>query len=285
MPASLVRLPATTPTEQIHAALARDGALIIEDLLDAATLARINAGIEPLLAGTDPEMTHLNPTITAFFGPHVRHLSGLAGKSRSFATDVMCHPLYLALCDGVLLPNCAEYVLNLGHLMDRGPGADRQWLHRDEDIWVHVPRPHPELMLASVIALVDFSAANGATVIAPGSHHWPRDRQADESELAVAEMQAGSAVIYLGSTLHAGGGNTTASDWRRGIHLSYALGWLRTEENNVLAVPPAVARSLPERAQRLLGYGVHDAIAQAGGYLGMVDLQDPNGLLNAGRLG
>ncbi len=197
----------------------------------------------------------------------------------------MCHPLYLALCDDVLLPNCAEYVLNLGHLMDRGPGADRQWLHRDEDIWVHVPRPHPELMLASVIALVDFSAANGATVIAPGSHRWPRDRQAEEPELAVAEMRAGSAVIYLGSTLHAGGGNTTASDWRTGIHLSYALGWLRTEENNVLAVPPAVARSLPERAQRLLGYGVHDAIAQMGGYLGMVDLQDPNRLLNAGRLG
>lgn len=279
----LTRLSATAPPEALHAALARDGALIVEDLLDTDTRDRIDSEIAPLLAAADPGMTHLNPAITAFFGPGVRHLSGLAGKSPTFAEAVMCHPLYLGLCDRVLRPNCAEYVLNLGHLMDRGPGAERQWLHRDEDIWVHVPRPRPELMLASVLALVDFTAANGATVIAPGSHRWPRERQPEPTDLTVAEMRAGSAVIYLGSTVHAGGANTTASAWRRGIHLSYALGWLRTEENNVLAVPPERARGLSERAQRLLGYGVHDAIADQGGYLGMVDMQDPNGLLNAGR--
>lgn len=281
----LTRLPATAPPEALHAALTRDGALIVEDVLDGETLRQLDAELAPRLADCDPAMPHLNPTITTFFGPCVRHLSGLAGKSRTFAESVMCHPLYLGLCDRVLRPHCADYVLNLGHLMDRGPGAERQWLHRDEDVWVHMPRPHPELMLASVLALVDFHEGNGATVIAPGSHRWPRERQPEPAELTVAEMRAGSAVIYLGSTVHAGGANTTASMWRRGIHLSYALGWLRTEENNVLAVPPERARGLSERAQRLLGYGVHDAIADRGGYLGMVDLQDPNGLLNAGRWG
>ncbi|MGT2433648.1 hypothetical protein ACU4HD_41660 [Cupriavidus basilensis] len=66
--------------------------------------------------------------------------------------------------------------------------------------------------------------------------------------------------------------------------MSYALGWLRTEENNVLAVPPVKARELSTRAQRLLGYGVHDAIKQRGGYLGMVDMRDTLELLNEGRL-
>jgi ectoine hydroxylase-related dioxygenase (phytanoyl-CoA dioxygenase family) len=276
---------ATASPEQIHAALMRDGALIIEGFLDHATLAAIDAETQPLLSAANPAMQHINPAITAFFGPHVRHLSGLAAKSASFAERVMCHPLLLALCDRVLLPSCADYVLNLGHLMDRGPGAERQWLHRDEDIWVHVPRPRPELMLATVVALEDFAEENGATVIAPGSHLWARERVAEERELAIAAMSAGSAVVYLGSTVHAGGANTSSERWRRGLHLSYALGWLRTEENNVLAVPPAKARMLSPRARRLLGYGVHDAINDGGGYLGMVDMQDPGNLLEQGALG
>ena len=281
---SIARHTANAPVELLLEALEHDGALIVEGLLDTESRARLNREIEPLLSGADPAMGHLNASVAAFFGTQVRHLSGLAGKSRGFAERVMCHPLYLALCDHVLLPNCAEYQLNLAHLMERGPGAMAQALHRDEDVWIHFPRPRPELMLASVVALVDFTRDNGATVVVPGSHRWPREREATEEELAIAEMPAGSAVIYLGSTLHAGGANKTPDAWRRGFHMSYALGWLRTEENNVLAVPPATARNLSRRAQRLLGYAVHDAIKDSGGYLGMVGLRDTNELLNEGRL-
>ena len=69
----------------------------------------------------------------------------------------MCHPLLLSLCDRILLPSCARYQLNLGHLLQRGPGAEEQWLHRDEAVWSDLPRPHPEVQLASVIAFVDFT--------------------------------------------------------------------------------------------------------------------------------
>lgn len=96
-------------------------------------------------------------------------------------------------------------------------------------------------------------------------------------------MKAGSAVTYLGSTLHAGGTNTS-DHWRRGIHMSYCLGWIRTEENNVLPVPPAAARELSRRARELLDYGVHDAIDNLGGYLGMVDMHNPRDMLGDGRL-
>ena len=44
--------------------------------------------------------------------------------------------------------------INLGHLLQRGPGSDEQWLHRDEAVWSDLPRPHPEVQLASVIAFV-----------------------------------------------------------------------------------------------------------------------------------
>ena len=284
MPPGIRRLPADAPLAEPLAALESDGAVIVEGLLDPATLARVNREIDPHVEAADPGMTHLNPAIGAFFGKRTRHVAALAAKSRSFAVDVMCHPLFLGVCDAVLLPACAEYVLNLGHVIDRGPGAEAQYVHRDEQVWVHVPRPAPTLQLASMLALAPFTAENGGTLIVPGSHRWPAGREPLPDEFAQAVMPAGSAVIYLGSTLHGAGANRTASEWRRGLHLSYVVGWLRTEENNVLATPARVARALPERAQRLLGYGVHDAIAKLGGYCGMVELRDPVALLREGRL-
>lgn len=282
--ANIARYSATTPLGTIGNSLEEDGAVIVEGLLDAPTVEQINRELDPLVAATDPAMAHLNPGVAAFYGTHVRHLTGLAGKSEAFAERVMCHPVYLALCDRFLLPNCAEYQLNLGHLMERGPGAHGQMIHRDEAVWKHYQPPRPLLQLASVVALVDFTRENGATVVVPGSHRWPEEREATEAEYAYADMPAGAAVIYLGTTLHAGGANTTANEWRRGFHMSYTLGWLRTEENNMLAIPPAQARRLSNRAQRLIGYGVHDAIKIQGGYLGMVDMRDPIELLNAGQL-
>jgi ectoine hydroxylase-related dioxygenase (phytanoyl-CoA dioxygenase family) len=216
---------------------------------------------------------------------------------------VLIHPVFLAICDRVLLPSCARYQLNLGHLIDRGPGAHAQPLHRDEDVWVHVPRPLTsaparraqrealpsdvqwgELQLASMIALEDFRVDNGATRLVPGSHRWPRARKPEAHEIADAVMPAGSAAIYLGSTIHGAGANSTQGEWRPGLHISYTLGWLRTEENNYLAVPPEIARTLPRAAQEVLGYAVHDAIASAGGYLGMLGLRDPVELMNEGKL-
>ena len=80
-------------------------------------------------------------------------------------------------------------------------------------------------------------------------------------ELVAAEMSAGSAVLYLGSTQHGGGANVTTDVRRRGMHVSYCLGWLRTEENQYLATPIDVVRTLPRESQALLGYAVHDGLA------------------------
>ena len=68
------------------------------------------------------------------------------------------------------------------------------------------------------------------------------------------------------------------------MHVSYCAGWLRTEENQYLATPLDVARTLPREAQELLGYAVHDALAVGGGYLGAVEVQDPVELMAAGEL-
>jgi hypothetical protein len=284
MSAHITRLEAGATPERAAEALRADGAVIVEGVLDAGLLARFNAEVEPILAETSPDRSYLNPAIDFFYGKRVRQITGLAAHSRIFGTEVLPLPFYDAVCGAILGPSCSRWQLNVAQVMDRGPGAAQQLLHRDEDVWVHLPRPHAEVQVASVIALVDFRAELGATVVAPGSHRWERGRQALPEELACAEMPAGSAVLYLGSTIHAGGANTTAAEWRRGMHMSFVVGWLRTEENNYLGTPPAIARTLPRRSQELLGYAAHDAIASGGGYLGVVDLLDPVELLAQGKL-
>jgi ectoine hydroxylase-related dioxygenase (phytanoyl-CoA dioxygenase family) len=282
--ASLPRLQHSDPIRDVLSALDSDGAVIVEGLLDADLLARFNAELDPLLADARPDRAFLNPGVEWFFGKRTRHVAAVAAHSRTFATEVLCHPLLLGICDSVLGPACARYQLNIAHVLDRGPGAEAQMLHRDELVWIHVPRPHPELQLATVIALEDFRAENGATRVVPGSHRWPLEREAEPHEIADAVMPPGSAVIYLGSTIHGAGSNTTADRRRRGMHVSYVVGWLRTEENQYLSVPAEVVRTLPRRAQELLGWAAHDAIASGGGYIGTVDLRDPVDLLGEGRL-
>jgi ectoine hydroxylase-related dioxygenase (phytanoyl-CoA dioxygenase family) len=292
--ATVERLKASsTDADEVCAVLDRDGAVIVEGLLSPDVVAQINADVEPAVSAAAHDDRYFDPLLEAFNGPCTKQVAGVPGISPAFATDVMCHPLLLGVCDRVLLPSCARYQLNLGHLLQRDPGSPEQVLHRDEAVWSDVPQPHPELQLASVIAFVDFTRENGATRIVPGSHRWP-DRlrspmeqilgtQPAPEQIAYAEMPAGSAVIYTGGTIHAGGSNVTDIP-RRAVHLSYCLGWLRTEENNYLSIPPTVAATLPRAAQEVLGYAVHNSIPRGGGYLGMVRLQDPVELLARGEL-
>ena len=282
----LVRIHASESAEEIAAALAEHGAVVVEELLDGDLLERFNAELDPLLAAASPDHDgkFLNDFIEWFFGHQTRHVTGVAGKSPIFASEILPHPVLTGVAGAVLGPSCARYQLNIAHVLDRGPGSEQQQLHRDELVWVHLPQPHPEVQLASVIALVDFTADNGATRVAPGSHRWPADRIPTDDDLVPAEMPAGAAVIYLGSTIHAGGANVTTDLRRRGMHVSYCVGWLRTEETQYLAVSREAARAMPRESQELLGYAAHDALAAGGGYLGAVELQDPVDLLADGTL-
>ncbi len=293
MTATVQRFSVGDDVAPILAALGADGAVIVEGLLTQDVVDRVNADVEDAVRAADPSAEMFNEFMHAFHGSETKQVAGVPGLSPTFATEVMCHPLYLAIADAILGPNCARFQLNLGHLLQRGPGSPDQVLHRDEAVWSDVPRPGPELQLASVIAFVDFTRDNGATRVVPGSHTWD-DRaltpfeqvmgpQPKPEQVAYAEMPAGSAVIYLGGTIHGGSANTTNIP-RRGAHLSYCLGWLRTEENNYLSTPPDVAAKLPRQAQELLGYAVHDGFERGGGYLGMVRMQDPVALMARGEL-
>jgi ectoine hydroxylase-related dioxygenase (phytanoyl-CoA dioxygenase family) len=283
--AALPTLHSSAPAGSIVDALLERGGVIVSGFLSDAVLARFNAELEPYLAEAESkEQGFVNDGYAAFYGPAMRHVLAVAQKSDIFIDEILCHPIYLGIGDRVLKPSCQNMQLNVAHVLERCPGAKAQFMHRDQIVWPDIGPQHPHRQFSSVIALNRFTAENGATLVVPGSHTWEPGRKPRADEIVAAEMEPGSAIIYLGSTIHAGGANTSADSRRRGMHVSYCLGWLRTEENNYLSMTLERARKLSPLAQTLLGYAAHDGLSMGLGYLGAVDLRDPLDLFAERRL-
>lgn len=244
------------------AQIARDGYLIIPSLLEATQLAEIKQALLPLL-----DHTGRNP----FEGHRTQRLYGVPEKTR--ATDALiAHPRVLALLDRLLLPN---YLLSQCQVINILPGEQAQYLHYDE-LFYRVPRPRPALGAATIWAIDEFTADNGATVIVPGSHHWPEARLPSGADARLpATMPAGSVVFFLGTLWHGGGENRTQQP-RLAVTCQYCEPWLRTQENYFLSVSRETASAVSEDIRRLLGYSVHHPfMGMANGLHPKRALEDP----------
>lgn len=259
----LQRVDAGLDAPAMAGILNQDGAVIVENALRPDQLQALNSELDEVIAATAPGLR--NPSaerFVEFYGSRTIRLDGLPARSRTF-WSIMQNSFMTRIADELLLPNCEDYLLNTGQLIQIGPGETLQALHRDEDAWSHLKAPRPLLQVEAMFALTDFTTHNGATRVVPGSHLWQPDRQAEAHEIIQAEMTAGSALLYLGSTIHGGGANATGNEWRRGMFFGFVVGWLRTEENMFLTVPFEQVRQMPRRVQELLGYKSHGAIGVA----------------------
>ena len=278
---ALSYLPSTTTAAETVEALQRDGAVIVQDLLDQATLQELNADFEPHLAANRARLAQGQRAENSILKNNQAITDGLTVKSPAFVS-LITHPLPTGVADGVLGPNCVHYQVSGTSINQLEPGAKAQEFHRDDSNWP-MPYPRCDMLLITLWALTDFTRENGATRVVPGSHRWddakkqlkhqglydllPADfRHPTDDEIAYAEMPAGSCLMLLGSTLHSGGANVSTGQIRRGMYLGYILGWLRTEENHYLTIPVELARTLPEEALRLMGYQMHGGLTGWVGY-------------------
>ena len=194
---------------------------------------------------------------------------------RSAFQKMPIHENVLPIVERVLDPGC---LLSGMTAIDIGPGERPQPLHPD-DVVTTVPRPHPPLMCVSMWALTDFTDANGATRFVPGTHK--KDHPPDytkQYETLPAEMPAGSMMIFDGALWHGGGANTTDDEWRLGVNVQYCQGWMRTQQNHYLGVPPEALKDMPERLLELLGMNLYK------GLMGHIDGQSPGAVLGDARL-
>jgi ectoine hydroxylase-related dioxygenase (phytanoyl-CoA dioxygenase family) len=248
--------------DEVEAALREAGCVVVENLVSADDMDRIESDLEPFLVSTPVGADE-------FTGYNTRRTGSLLARSRDFGA-LAAHPLVLGTLDGVLGDHATSYQLHLTQIIEIGPGEPAQYVHRDQWAFDFFPFPAGfEVECHTMWAMTDFTEANGATRVIPGSHTWEDRLRPTVDNTVPAEMAKGSVLLYLGSLYHGGGANASDAP-RRGVNVGYTLSWLRQEENQYLACPPEVARELPEDLARLAGYRRG---AYALGYYG--DLHDP----------
>ncbi len=258
----MTRIDADVATvDRVVDGLDRDGYCIVEGLLSASEAAAARQSLLTTLAATPRGRND-------FEGFRTRRVYALFAKTRAFDGPAI-HPLLLGVLDRVL----GHYQLSAPTGIEIGPGERAQVLHRDDGIYP-LPRDFPNVVVNTMWALDDFTAANGATRIIPGSQRWTDRSPGPGDQVISATMPAGSVLFYPGKVWHGGGANTTDRP-RLGVILEYVAAWLRAQENHLLAVPHATAAELPERLQELLGYNIYPP------FVGYVDGRHPRRSLAA----
>jgi ectoine hydroxylase-related dioxygenase (phytanoyl-CoA dioxygenase family) len=245
--------------ERDLAQIARDGFVVIEGLLGRDECEAIRADVTPRFEHDSGRNN--------FEGFATQRLYAVIEKT-FVCNPLVEHPRILALLDRLFEPN---YLLSQLQVINILPGEAAQPLHHD-DAFYPVPRPRAPLGAATVFAIDDFTADNGATVLFPGSHAWD-DRAPSESDRRMpAVMPAGSVVFFVGTLWHGGGANRTDRS-RLGVSAQYCARWCRQQENFSLSVSRERARQCSPHIQRLLGYSI------APPFIGFVDGKHPRRLL------
>lgn len=208
----------------------------------------------------------------------------LINKGRCFR-DLVIHPLVDELVghvlgDGFILSNHSANIAR--------PGGVRMGLHTDQ-WWMPQPvradadyvRPAeitrapaeayvnpdrslgiaPPVVCNTMWMLSDFTAANGATELVPGSHlsgAHPDPADQDGYAIVQPEAPAGSLLVFDGRLWHGTGANTANTD-RVGVLVTFCGPQFRQQENQTLAVDPALWEELSDKLKARLGFHVWNA--------------------------
>ncbi len=229
------------------ARMALDGYCVIPDALARAEVEALNRDLDERFMAT-PFCKGV------FYGETTKRFGSLLKRS-AHAECFVRQPFVLRLVEQVLGPYCDRIQLNLTQAIEIHPDAPQQLPHRDQDMWGG-PKGKIEYLVNVMWPLTPFTKENGATVLWPGSH-LNQSAMTLPPELSVPmEIAPGSALLFLGSTLHAGGANRTRVP-RRGLIVSYCLGWLKPFEAQTLIYPPEIARAFSPELAALIGYAIH----------------------------
>jgi ectoine hydroxylase-related dioxygenase (phytanoyl-CoA dioxygenase family) len=246
-------------------AIRRDGYTVVQnaiasDLTDALNeaLVRLERDLEAIPAGN------------GFEGHRTVRIYNLLTYGTPFA-EVPVHRNVLPIVEGVLDEGCLISSLSSIAI---DPGETAQPIHADDQV-IPLEKPHAPIVCNSMWALTDFTEANGATRLVPGSHKKPNPDYGGAYETIPAEMAKGSVLLWDGALWHGGGANRT--DQRRtGIAMNYCAGFIRQQENQQLGLDPALVKGFAPRLQELIGYGVYR------GLIGHIEKSSPAQRLNGG---
>jgi len=245
--------------EKHAAAIDRDGYTILERVIEPDFLDALAEDLVRLETGFD-----VQPSANSFEGAHTLRVYNLLAFGKQYEA-IPVHDEVLPVVEQVLDPGCLVSSLSSITIL---PGETAQPIHADDQL-IPLPKPHVPTVCNTMWALTDFTEANGATRVVPGTHtaDCSPDYGAPYDSIP-AEMARGSVLVWHGSLWHGGGANTT--DQRRvGIAMNYCAGWIRQQENQQLGIPSEIAAGFEPRLRQLVGYSIYS------GLIGHIDKHDP----------
>jgi ectoine hydroxylase-related dioxygenase (phytanoyl-CoA dioxygenase family) len=246
--------------------IAAQGYTVIPDAVDLATIDELLVDLDRL-----HEELSVVPAGNGFEGHQTLRVYNLLVHGPAWQ-QIPVHPNVLPVVERVLDTGCLISSLSS---IDIRPGEVAQPIHADDQL-IPLPKPHPPTVCNTMWALTDFTDANGATRLVPGSHLAPENPEFGGTyDTVAAEMPRGSVLVWHGSLWHGGGANRTGQR-RVGVAMNYCAGYIRQQENQQLGVPAELVATFPARLQQLVGYSVYS------GLIGHIDKQDPRTLLTAG---
>lgn len=245
----------TTLTREEKDFLDQNGYLNLGQLLSDEQLKNIRNRIADLLQA---EGQHAGSELLD--SPYIRHpkeegadrLADLVNKGAEF--DIFyTHPKVLAAMAHVL---GEEFKLSSLNYRAAKPGKGLQKLHAD---W-HEPVDAGDYKVCNSIWLLDdFSRANGATRVVPGTHlhgQLPQDVLADpwdtHPDEVLIEAPAGSVFVFNSHTWHGGTDNSTDQP-RRAIHSYFCRKDQPQQVDQLRYIQDTTKARLPEAALEILG--------------------------------
>lgn len=249
--------------EEHTARLDRDGFTILEDVLDASLVRALSDDLARLERELD-----VRPAKNEFEGTKTYRVYNLLRHGKLWE-QVPVHEAVLPLVERVLDPGCLVSSLSS---IGIDPGESEQPIHADDQL-IPIAKPHVATVCNTMWALTDFTDANGATRVVPGSHTRETSPNLGQRyDTIAAEMKRGSVLVWHGSLWHGGGANRT-SERRVGIAMNYCAGFIRQQENQQLGLSRDTVCGFAPRLRELVGYGVYN------GLIGHIEKQSPTDLL------
>lgn len=240
-------------------AIGRDGYTIVHNVFDADRAIALLSRLDQL----ERELA-IVPSTNSFEGVSTLRIYNLLAHGSLFES-IPIDPIVLPIVEGVLDDGCLVSSLSSIAI---GPDETAQPIHADDQV-MPLTKPHVATVCNTMWALTEFTEANGATRVIPGTHladHSPVYGQHYDS--IPAAMPAGSVLVWHGSLWHGGGANTTGQR-RYGIAMNYCAGWVRQQENQQLGLPIDVVNGFDQRLQALCGFGIYRRL------IGHIDKQTP----------
>ena len=247
--------------------VAENGYTIVENAIEPDLIDELNDDLLRL-----EQFFDVQPSPNSFEGHSTLRIYNLLAYGKRYE-KIPVHTSVLPVVEGVLDPGCLISSLSSIAIL---PGETAQPIHADDQL-IPIPKPHPPTVCNSMWALTDFTEANGATRIIPGSHlldHSPDYGKPYDS--IAAEMPKGSVLIWHGSLWHGGGANTT-DERRVGIAMNYCAGYIRQQENQQLGLTREKVAGFEPRLRELVGYGVYNFL------IGHINKHSPDELLITGQ--